>query len=767
MADIVSEVVTKTWVDQATDAWVGGVAPGVTPGQTDTAQIVTGADITLDSSIPVGTAILSALTGAGKLSVKTTGGPYVLTVAAASVAYLYHSAGTFTFAGNYAQGTAWTAAGYGIRTAGTSAILNVTGNVTSAAAGYGVWAGGTTPTIVIGGALGASFNDAKCIPLYVNAAATISVGGAGVTHAISAASANLIKVVTAGSTITWAGTFSSSAVGASCVYATAGASFVGDFNYTTSGDGTGYGLYLAANADFPLTGNLVNSGKGVATLVRDGAKLAISGDATAADGCTGDLLVVYNGSATPTAATIVVAGDLINAAGAASAESTGRAGYLYAFGAGNLVVGSLTVNGNLSITNGGRGIYVGLTGFTGTATAVVKGTANLEKQETVGSWYRSVLSVTGAGCTGEIWGKVTITGVIGPAPEVANNFIVASEGGEVTLGKQTAPITVKCDVSRSDVLLVWMAGTITVWGNVDATTDTDVGVCVRRQSAGGDADPFPALPGLITVNGNIGLTGTGWAAVCEGSDDGAGLPATDDQIVVTGSITVNGGGGAVAEEHGIVTVGGVIYNHGTGIAARCFVNTGFSAPMIDYTRGGTIHANGGIVSDGGGTAASAEGAGSLIDIDGPLVVTGGDAIVMTAGAQISGTGTIRSTGHVHISGGTWSHTARLPVPSGSSITGGTFASGSTLVILGDMTIDETGAALAFADGIIGHHGDLALTNTGTNGVIITGILTVKKMRREGALTVTGDWTGYVADTSRQLGNRVIQRFRKFAHGRSN
>ncbi len=91
MGAIASNAVSKTWIAQAADAWVGGIAPT----ENDTCTIESGANIEIDGNITVGnddaTAAIEVKTGGRLFVPSTVAAAYTLTLKG----NLVHTAGTF------------------------------------------------------------------------------------------------------------------------------------------------------------------------------------------------------------------------------------------------------------------------------------------------------------------------------------------------------------------------------------------------------------------------------------------------------------------------------------------------------------------------------------------------------------------------------------------------------------------------------------------------------------------------------------------------
>ena len=438
------------------------------------------------------------------------------------------------------------------------------------------------------------------------------------------------------------------------------------------------------------------------------------------------------------------------------------------FSTADIVLPTLNIAGNLSVTSGGT------TGITATQAISVTGNAIfrttqanadiLATQLTVGGTLSAHTAGTGGHAT-----LVNATAINLAASDVGGNLIATATTGDITdsgtvtvdgtASYTTLDTDAKITINQQDV-----GGTLTVnttGSNADVLVVNDRALVLGTSNVGGKLD-VTAITGNLSDGGTITVGGTARYAT-----NGANATITLDEQNVAGAITLGtvgaNGHASIINAHangislGTSTVGGNLSATASSgdITDIGLITVGGQATYTTSASNATIEVNQQAVTNG--IAVNTTGALGHATINntlgvalgnssvgGNLSITAGGAITQNGAVQVSGTTTLSAVGQ-----------AIALTNTGNDFTGAVSATGGAVQITDANTLTAsltaTGASALTAGGNLVASGTAAgLTTTTTNAgttslgaTTVMGNLSVNSagaVSQSGALTVTGTST---------------------------
>ena len=537
----------------------------------------------------------------------------------------------------------------------------------------------------------------------------------------------------------------------------------GPGSITSSGTGN---LVLNGNNSFVNLG--IKSGTvtvGTNTAAGSGG-ISMSDGTTLAAGVSG--LVLANGISTAGAGTVNGGAGVFTLAGNISGP-----GSITSSGTGNLVL-----NGNNSFTN--LGVKAG-TVTIGTNTAAGSGGISLSDGTTLAAGVSGLvlangISTAGAGTINGGAGVFTLTGPIsGPGSITSsgtgnlvlngnNSFTnLGIKAGTVTVGTNTAAGSGGISLNAGTTLAAGVSGLVLTNGISTAgagTINGGAGVFTLNGPISGPGSITSSGTGNLVLNGNNSFTnlgikagtvtigtntsaGSGGISLSDGTTLAAGVSGLvlANGVSTAGAGTINGGTG-VFTLNGPISGPGSITSSGTGNLVlngnNSFVNLGVKAGTV--TVGTNTAAGSGGISLSDGTTLAAGGSGLVlangISTAGAGTINGG-AGVFTLASNISGPGSITSsgTGNLVLNGN--NSFTNLGIKAGTVTVGTNTAAGS-----GGISLN---AGTTLAAGVSG----LVLAN----GISTAGAGTVNG--GAGVFTLAGNISGPGSITSSGTGNLVL------------
>ena len=601
----------------------------------------------------------------------------------------------------------------------------------------------------------------------------VSDGGAGTVNLIASGGG----IAETGTLI--AGTLTGSATGAASLTGTNTVATLGNFsadgfaltdtpNLTIGGS---VGLQGGSSAAITDTGSLtVASGVSAASVGLTATAISIHG--LVSDGGAGTVNLIASGGGIAETGTLIAGTLTGSATGAANFTGTNTVATLGNFSADGFTLTdtpNLTVSGSTGVQGGSSvtivdtgsltvasGVSAATIGLTATAIAIPglvsdggAGTVNLIAN---GGGIAETGTLIAGTLTGSATGAANFSGTntvatlgnfsadgftLTDTPNLTVGGSTGLQGGSSATIADTGSLTVVSVVSATTIGLT--AAAIAIPGLV---TDGGAGTVNLIANGGGIAETGTSIAGTLTgsATGAASLTGTNTVATL-GNFSADGFTLTDNQnLIVGGSVGVQGGPSASITDVGTVTVASGISAAAIGLTATAIAIPG----LVSDGGAGTVN----LIANGGGIAET----GSLIA--GTLT---GNA---TGAATLTGTNAVATLGNFSAAGFTLSDGRALTVGGSVGVQGG---SSATIADIGTLTVASgisaaaiglTAAAIAIP-GLVtdGGAGRVTLIASGggitETGTLIAGTLTGNAT---GAATLTG------TNTVATLGNFTADGF---------